>query len=611
MSAPSFPSVVHMFHYRVQSTPDADALASRTGEAQWTWLKWSEVGRRVRRIACGLRALGVETEQRCAILSGTRVEWILADLGILCASGATTTIYPSNTAEECAYILHDSHSAFAFCDTRAQVDKLLSVRDRVPALRHIVVFDGAGSGDGFVLSLQELEQKGQAWDDANPGQYKTITDAIHGEQLATLIYTSGTTGMPKGVQLPHDCWVYEGEAVDSLGIITPTDRQFLWLPLAHSFGKVLESALIRIGVPTAVDGDVNRIPENCGEVQPTFMGAPPRIFEKAYIKAVGNAKGGGAVKWAIFQWAIGVGREVSKLRQNKQEPGGLLTLKHRIADRLVFSKLKARFGGRVRFFISGAAALNRDIAEFFHAADILILEGYGLTESSAASFVNLPDNFRFGTVGPPLPGTQVKIAPEPGYPEGQGEILIKGRGIMRGYFNQPEATAEALTPDGWLRTGDIGEMSNGLLRITDRKKDLIKTSGGKYIAPQELEGRMKAKCTLLSQVLVHGEKRNFCTMLVTIAPDTAEMWAQANGVAWSGYDAFVKDAAVRKAVEVALAELNKDLPPFSTIKKFAILPQDLTVEDGDLTPSMKLKRKHVEKKYAGMLDGFYAGGSAE
>jgi long-chain acyl-CoA synthetase len=373
---------------------------------------------------------------------------------------------------------------------------------------------------------------------------------------------------------------------------------------------VLESALIRIGVPTAVDGDVNRIPENCGEVQPTFMGAPPRIFEKAYIKAVSNAKGGGAVKWAIFNWAIGVGKEVSKLRQSQREPGGLLAFKHRIADKLVFSKLKARFGGRVRFFISGAAALNRDIAEFFHAADILILEGYGLTETSAASFVNVPEDFRFGSVGKPLPGTQLKIEPEPGYPEGQGEILIKGRGVMRGYFNKPEATAETLTGDGWLRTGDIGEIADGKLRITDRKKDLIKTSGGKYIAPQELEGRMKAKCTLLSQVLVHGEKRNFVTMLVTIAPETAEMWANANGVAWSGYERFVKDPAVQKAVEEAVAQLNGELPSYSTIKKFAILPTDLSVEDGDLTPSMKLKRKHVEKKYASILDAFYAGNDA-
>ena len=598
MAASEFKSFVDMFHHRVRSTPDLDAIAGRV-DGTWVWSKWSDVGRRVKNIAGGLRGLGIQTEQRVAILSGTRVEWILADLGILCAGGATTTIYPSNTAEECQYILTDSDSVMVFCDTQAQVSKLQSVCDQMPKVVKVILFDGASSADGWVITLADLEKQGEAWNAANPGQYDAIGAAIPPTQLATLIYTSGTTGKPKGVYLTHDCWVYEGQAVDAMGIITPSDRQFLWLPLAHSFGKVLESAFIRIGVPTAIDGDVNRIPEHCGEVQPTFMGAPPRIFEKAYTKAVSNAKDGGGMKWAIFNWAIGVGKEVSKLRQQGKDASGFLAIKYKIADKLVFSKLKARFGGRVRFFISGAAALNRDIAEFFHAADILILEGYGLTETSAASFVNRPDRFRFGTVGIPLDGTEVKIAED-------GEILIKGRGVMQEYYNLPEATAETLK-DGWLHTGDIGEIHDGFLKITDRKKDLIKTSGGKYIAPQELEGRLKAKLPLLSQVVIHGEKRNFVTMLVTLSPDTAEAWAKQNNIGFSNYEAFTKDPVVLKAVETAMNELNKELPSYSTIKKFAILPADLSVEEGDLTPSMKIKRKHVEKKHAALLDSFYAG----
>jgi len=258
---------------------------------------------------------------------------------------------------------------------------------------------------------------------------------------------------------------------------------------------------------------------------------------------------------------------------------------------------------------AGAAALNREIAEFFHAADILILEGYGLTETSAASCVNLPDTYVFGTVGAPLPGTQVRIAPEQGYPEGEGEILIKGRGVMRGYYNRPEDTAATLDAEGWFRTGDIGRMENGHIKITDRKKDLIKTSGGKYVAPQELEGRLKAACTLLSQVIVHGDKRNFCSVLVTVAPDTAESWAKQNGLSWNGYDAFIQESAVREAVATAVEGLNKTLPSYSTLKKWAILPRDLSVEEGDLTPSLKVKRKVVEAKYKDVLDGFYAGES--
>ncbi len=604
MASASFTSVAEMFHHRIRSTPDADALYHRVDGA-WQTLSWRQVGARARAIASGLHAHDLAREARCAILSATRHEWILADLGILCAGGATTTIYPTNTAEECAYILNDSGSVLVFVDTAAQAQKLESVRAQLPGVRHVIAFDGTRSKDGWILPLADLETQGRAWDADHAGQYEAVADAIRGDQLATLIYTSGTTGVPKGVELTHDSWVYEGEAIDALGILSPADKQFLWLPLAHSFGKVLEVVAIRIGFPSAVDGDVNRIAEHCGEVQPTFMGAPPRIFEKAYIKAVGNAKEGGALKWRIFNWAISVGKEVSALRQAYQEPSGFLLLKFKIADKLVFSKLKARFGGKVRFFISGAAALNRDIAEFFHAADILILEGYGLTETSAASFVNVPEAFAFGTLGKPLPGTHVKIAPEPGYEEGTGEILIKGRGVMRGYYNLPAETAATLE-DGWLRTGDIGRIDQGMLRITDRKKDLIKTSGGKYVAPQEIEGKLKAASTLISQVVVHGDKRNFCSALVTVAPDTAESWARQNQIVWEGYDAFIRHPIVVASVRDAITRMNKDLASYATLKKHAILPRDLTVEDGELTPSLKVKRKFVETRYQDILDGFYA-----
>ena len=403
------------------------------------------------------------------------------------------------------------------------------------------------------------------------------------------------------MELIHDCWLFEAEAIDQLGILSPDDHQYLWLPLSHSFGKVLEVAQLHIGFPTTVDGRIPKLVDNLAVVKPTFMAAAPRIFEKVYNKVVTGAAETGGLTYRIFTWAVGVGRRVSALQQQGKKPGPLLGAQFKVADKLVFSKLRARFGGRVRFFISGSAPLSRDMAEFFHAAGILILEGYGLTESSAATFVNVPSNYKFGTVGPPLPGVEVKIAPE------DGEVLLKARGVMRGYHNLPEATAEILE-DRWLRTGDIGELdADGYLRITDRKKDLIKTSGGKYVAPQKLEAKLKALCPYLSQVLVHGNQRNFCSALVTLDEESIKGWATERGLGGKSTAELAEDPQVRELVQDAIKVLNADLASYETLKRFAILPKDLSVEDGELTPSLKVKRKVVETKYKDVLDGFYEG----
>jgi long-chain acyl-CoA synthetase len=599
MASASFKSVVEMFHHRVRSTPDTESMHYRKDGA-WHVMNWKEVGQRARAVACGLRALGLADEQRVAILSSTRPEWILYDMGILAAGGATTTIYPSNTPEECAYILNDAGCRFVVAENKRQVDKLLSVRKELPEVQHVIVFDGPGSQDGWVISAADLEKQGQAWDAANPGRYDSISDAVGPDRLATLIYTSGTTGKPKGVMLTHDNWVYEGEAIDNMGLITPADKQFLFLPLAHSFAKVLEIAFIRIGVPTAVDGDIDSLVDNLAVVKPTFMGAVPRIFEKVYNKVVSNARESGGLKLKIFSWAMSVGKEVSILRQKGLEPSGWLALKASIADKLVFSKLKERFGGRIRFFISGGAPLSREIGEFFHAADILVLEGYGLTESSAGTFMNMIEKYRFGTVGPPVPHTQVKIAED-------GEVLIKGRGVMRGYYNLPEATAEALDAEGWLHTGDIGEIRDGFLAITDRKKDLIKTSGGKYVAPQSIENKLKARSPLISQVVVHGDNRNFCTALLTLSEDAAKGWAKQHGIEDTSYAALAANPAINEEIGRVVAEVNRELASYESIKKFAILDRDLSEQEGEMTPTLKVKRKFVEKKFKDRLDKFYEG----
>ena len=442
-----------------------------------------------------------------------------------------------------------------------------------------------------MTSLQQLRQSGRDYLAEHPRVIEERVAAIEHDSLATLIYTSGTTGRPKGVRLRHSGWTYEGEAIAATGILRPDDLQYLWLPMAHSFGKVLLTTQLAIGFATAVDGRVDKIIDNLAVVRPTWMGAAPRIFEKAYGRIVTMAHAEGGAKAKIFDWAVGVGLQVSRARRSGERVSPLLAAKYKVADRLVFSKVRARFGGRVRFFISGSAALSKEVAEWFHAAGILILEGYGLTESSAGSCVNRPENYRLGTIGLPFPGTEFRIADD-------GEILIKGPGVMDGYHHMPELTAETLDPDGWLHTGDIGEIdADGFVRVTDRKKDLFKTSGGKYVAPSHIEGLFKALCPLASQMLVYGSERNFCSALVTLDPDAVAEWAGRHDMAGKPYAEVVSSAAMHDEIEGYIDRLNAKLNRWESIKKFIVLDHDLTVESGELTPSMKVKRRVVEDNY--------------
>ncbi|MFG3439462.1 AMP-dependent synthetase/ligase [Nonomuraea sp. NPDC047897] len=584
-------SIPSLLRDRVAATPDAEAYRTPSAGG-WTSLTWRQVGDRVRELALGLAAIGAGPDTRVAILSSTRLEWILADLAVLSTGAATTTIYPSNTAAESAFVITDSGSTIVIAENDDQVAKLRSVQKELPDVTKVVVIDGTPSDDGWVVRFDALPGLADGGRD-----YDAMVDAIAQDDLATLIYTSGTTGRPKGVELTHDNWLYTGGAVRELNLISPDDLHFLWLPLSHSFGKLLEVVMIDIGVPTAIDGRLDKIAENLGELRPTFMAAAPRIFEKIHNTVTATVRREGGLKLRIFTWARATGLRVVKARQRGAGIPATTRMEYALADRLVFAKLRARFGGRIRFFISGAAPLSQDIAEFFDAAGLTILEGYGLTESSAGSFLNRPDTVRFGAVGAPLPGTRVRIAED-------GEVLIGGRGIMRGYHGLPEETAEALE-DGWLHTGDIGEVdAEGRLTITDRKKELIKTSGGKYVAPTYLEGRIKAACPYASHVFVHGDRRNFCTALVTLDMEVVRPWAQAEGLPLDA-EALREHPRMRAEVEKAIAQVNAEEASYATVKKFAILAEDFTVESGELTPSLKIKRKAVETRYGDTLDGFY------
>ncbi len=591
------PNVAVQFFQRVAQSPGREAFRYPKGGDVWESVTWKEAGAQVSRLAAGLMALGVEPEQRVGIASGTRYEWILADLAVMCAAAATTTVYPSTNEDDTAYILADSESRVVFAEDDEQIAKLTARKSELPYVTKVVTFDGTADGD-WIITLEDLGKLGDDHLAAHPGILDETAESIRPEQLATLIYTSGTTGRPKGVRLRHSSWVYEGEAIRARNILSEDDLEFRWLPMAHSFGKVLMSTQMACGFAAAIDGRVDQIVPTHAVVKPTFMGAAPRIFEKAHARIVTMQASEGGAKEKIFNKAFQVGLAVDRLKREGKSVPLPLRLQHGLFDKLVFSKIRERFGGRVRFFISGAAALNRDIAEWFHAAGIVILEGYGLTESSAGSFVNLPEDYTFGTVGYVFPGSEVKL--------GEGdEVLIKGPGVMDGYHNLPEETAKSLDEDGWLHTGDKGAIdADGKLRITGRIKELFKTSGGKYIAPPAIESKFKAICPYASQFMVFGNERNFVVALITLDPDAIGDWAQENGVS-GDYAQIVASPECQAMVKGYVDELNGTLNRWETIKKWQLLDHDLTVESGELTPSMKVKRNVVESNYADLIDGFY------
>jgi long-chain acyl-CoA synthetase len=553
-------SVARMFYDRVAATPHAEAFRHPTA-AGWASVTWAQTSETVRTMAAGLLALGIRPKQRVAVASATRVEWLYADLAIMCAGAATTAVYPSTAGEDVAYILSDSGTRIVFAEDDTQVAKLRAQRDRLPDLIRVVTFDGQADGE-WVLSLADLQALGAKHLVENPTSVDEAVAAVEPEQLATLIYTSGTTGRPKGVELPHRCWTYIGAGAEAIGILRPDDLQYLWLPLSHSFGKMLEAVQLQIGFPTAVDGRMDRIVDNLAVLRPTFMAGPPRIFEKVHAKVVQTVQEEGGIKLRLFTWAFGVGSQVSRARIEGRRPNPLVQAQFALADRLVLSKVRARLGGRIRFLVSGSAALSQDIAAWFHAAGLVVIEGYALTETGGGACIGSPEHPMFGVVGPPLVGSEIKLAAD-------GEILIRGPLVMRGYHNLPDATSEVLAADGWFATGDIGEIDDaGRLRVTDRKKDLIKTSGGKYISPQAIEVMFKAVCPLASQMFVHADRRNYATALITLDPEALAQWARAQGLTATDYPSLAADPAVHAYVRSSINELNGRLNRWETIKDF-------------------------------------------
>ena len=554
-----------------------EATARRRGAAaavhhkkngKWESVSWSELARRARDVSDGLAAAGIQPGDRVAIIGETNLEWILADLGILGAGAITVTIYQSNLPHECHYILENSGAKLVFCDTELQAAKINEVRGKLPELKGIVCAGGARPG-GFERTLAQLEVAGAAYGKANPAAHAARVAAIPADAPASFIYTSGTTGNPKGVVLTHGNWSYEATTVATLDLVRPDDMNLMFLPMAHSFAKVIEAVWFATGSSCAFVESMEKIVDNAGEIRPTVMPSVPRIFEKAYNAVVSKGLATPGLKGKLFKMTIdGFDEWAAGMEQGRNQPNWKLKL----GRKLVFPKLAAalneRFGGRMRHFVSGGAPLSAKINHFFAFCGLTILEGYGLTETSAGTFVNRPGKNKIGTVGPPVPGTVVKIAED-------GEILIKGPCVMKEYYNNPAATAEALH-DGWLATGDIGELdADGCLRITDRKKDIIVTAGGKNVAPQNLENELKTD-SLISQVMVHGDKRKFVSALITLNPETATKWAADNGI--PAGTPLHSEPKVLARLQQTVDALNARTPSYSSIKRFVVLPKDFTQE---------------------------------
>jgi long-chain acyl-CoA synthetase len=575
---------------------DNGALAAvkHKREGRWQEVSWAELARRARDVSDGLAALGIRPGDRVAVIGETNLEWMIADLGVLGAGAVTATIYQSNQPEECRYIIQHSGARLVFCDSAAQVAKVRAVKDKLPGLEGIVRAQGAAA-DGFERTLADLERLGQEWRKAHPRAHEERVARLGPDDVATLIYTSGTTGNPKGVVLTHGNWAYEAAAIASIRVISPGDVGLLFLPMAHSFAKVIQAGWLATGCTVAFVEAMDKILDNASEVRPTLMPAVPRIFEKAYNTVISKGFASPGLKGKLFRLAMESFEAYAEARAAGRTYASFGLL---VGRKLVFPKLRAaldeRFGGRMRFFVSGGAPLSPKIAWFFDILGFTILEGYGLSESSAASFVNRPGANRIGTVGPPIPGTEVRIAED-------GEILIRGPGVMKGYWNDPAATAEALK-DGWLQTGDIGRLDGEHLRITDRKKDIIVTAGGKNVAPQNLENELKTD-PLVSQVMVHGDQRKFLSAIVTLNEEAARKWATERGVPPSA--PLHDQPAVVARIQEAIDALNARQASYSTIKRFAIAPKDFTQETGELTPTLKVKRKAVTQKYRAVLDAFY------
>ena len=567
------------------------AVMFKDDSGKWAELTFAEVGERVRSLSLGLMDLGVEKGDKVSILANTRLEWTLFDFAALTAGATVVPIYQTNSSDECHYVLENSDAKVVVVEDADQLAKVKEVRDRLPLLEHVIIMEGEGEG---AIPMAEIESRGEGGDaSAWKQRYSSVTP----EDTCTFIYTSGTTGPPKGCVISHGNYRAMLDMTQEASVVDPEDITYLFLPLAHSFALLIQLGSFDIGATLCYwERDPLKIIENLAEVRPHYFPSVPRIFEKVYSTATGAMDKEGGIKKRIFWWSIGVGSRYQQALHEGRDPGWLLTRQFAFADKRVLSKIRALFGGRIRQCVSGAAPINPDILRFFEAAGVLVLEGYGMTETSTAATISTPEAYKIGTVGRPFKGCEVKIADD-------GEVLIKGPNIFKGYYKNDEATRETIVDD-WLHTGDIGEIdSDGFLSITGRKKDIIITAGGKNITPANLEAEIK-QLPIVSQCVVIGDRRPYLVALVTLDPEEALAYAKEHDLD-PDLEALAANADIKAVIMAHVDQINEKFARVEQVKKISILPADLSQEAGELTPTMKVKRNVVAEKHSAAIDELY------
>ncbi len=592
-------TLTEMFLNTVKANGSKTALMNKV-EGEYQGFTYQEFGDRVRHLALGLASLGVKKGDRIALLSENRPEWAISDLAILSLGAINVPIYPSLVSKQIEYILNDSEAKIIITSTPDQTGKITQIIKDLPVLKHIIFMDSPAATNKNMLSFEQVSENGQEFEKENPDYYDQVIKNIAPNDPCGIIYTSGTTGNPKGAILTHNNILSNVKGGVSTLKIGPEDIFLSFLPLCHVFERMGgHFCPISVGATIAYAESIDTVAQNLGEVRPTIMTSVPRFFEKMYTRVLENAAAGGAAKKKIFNWAIKTGEKYVKSRE-KGKIGAVLKGKHNLATKLVFSKLHERVGGRLRFFVSGGAPLPKEIGEFFHYAGIKILEGYGLTESSPVIAVNLEEKFKFGTVGPALEkgGVEIKIADD-------GEILTRGPHVMKGYYKKPAETKEAIDKDGWLHTGDIGFLDeDGYLVITDRKKNILVTSGGKNIAPAPIENLMLTS-PLIDQILIIGDQQKFLSALIVPNFEALQSYANEQHISFNTNEELVQNPKIHQYVANEIDRLSADLARFEQIKAFRMLPEPFTIEAGELTPTLKIKRKVVEEKYTDLINSMY------
>ncbi len=591
-------NIVLYWQNQVRKYGDRPAYRRKVN-GEWVFRSWKEYGEVVRHFAMGLLSLGVKRGERVAILGSTREEWDLADRATLAIGGIGVGVYHSNPPEQVRYIVDHSEARILVVENEDQWKKIEEIRAEIPRVEKFVIMDPLSDmSDPSMMSFAEVVELGRKNEDAFDGEYWSRGKGLGMSDEAIYVYTSGTTGPPKGAVLSHGNIMAIMEGFRQMGIFVPEeDRTVAWLPLPHVFGRFVILSGIHNANMWSYAGEIETLIDDLADIQPTVFHSVPRIYEKIYQKMTSAMGQASPMKRRLFEFCVKTGREVSRLTQEKRPIPFRLRLKHSIANRLVFKKLRGIFGGRIRCAITGGAPLSKEILEFFHAAGILILEGYGLTESPSAAF-NRPDDFRFGTVGPPVPGMEIKTAED-------GELLLRSPIVFSGYLKDPQKTKEAFRDDGWYCTGDIGVVSSeGFVTITDRKKDIIITAGGKNVAPQNIENLLKTS-PMISQVMLYGDRKPYLTALITLDPEALASWAEGEGIKDVDLSGLCRNERLRERIGEIVKEKSRNLASFETIKKFEILPEDFSQEAGEITPTLKVKRRFVSEKYGDLLEKMY------